>query len=71
MSEAAEIVGQAGAPDRFFGALEKLAEIHGLAGDLINHRIGLFLGYAVMKSIKIVMFDAGAATCRGGGKRVL
>ena len=39
---AAEIVGQSGAPDRLVGALEKLAQIRGLAGDQIDHHIGWF-----------------------------
>ena len=44
LGEAAKIIGQAGAPGLLVGALEKLAQIQGLAGDLINHGIGLFLG---------------------------
>ena len=44
LGEAAEIFDQAGEPVRLVGALEKLAQIQGLAGDLINHGIGLFLG---------------------------
>ena len=58
MGGAAEIVGQAGVPDRLVGALEKLAQIHGLGGDFIDHRIGLFLVYEVMESINIAGFDA-------------
>ena len=44
LGEAAEIVGQAGAPGRLIGALEKLAKTQGLTGVLINHSTGLFLG---------------------------
>ena len=71
MGEAAEIFGQAGAPDRLVGFLEKLANIHGLSGDLIDHCVGLFLGYEVMDSIDIAGFDAGVATWNGGGEQVL
>ena len=68
LGEAAEIVDQAGAPDRIVVDLEKLAQIHGSASDLIDHCIGLFLGYEVMKSLYIVGFDAGIDTWSGGGK---
>ena len=71
LGEAAEIIGQAGAPDKLVGDLEKLAQIHGLAGDLIDHRIGLFLGYEVMESINIEGFDSGVYTWSGGGERVM
>ena len=66
LGEVDEIVGQAGAPDRLVGDLEKLAQIHVLDGDLIDHCIGLFLGYEVMESIDISGFDAGVATWGGG-----
>ena len=62
LCEATDIVGQDGAPDRLVGDLEKLEQIHGLASDLIDHRIGLFLEYEVMYSINIAGFDAGVAT---------
>ena len=71
MGEAANIVDQAGVPDRLVGALEKSAHIHRLAGDLIDYRIGLFLGYEVMESIYIVGFDASVAMWSDGGERVL
>ena len=71
LGKAAEIVGQAGAPDRLVGALEKLAQIHRLDGDLIDHLIGLFLGYEVMESINVAGFDAGVATWSGGKEQVL
>ena len=71
LDEAAEVLCQAGSPDRLVGALEKLAQIHGLAGDLIDHHIGLFLGYEVMESINIAGFDSSIATWSGGGERVL
>ena len=71
LGEAANIVGQSGAPDRIVGALKKWTQIHGLAGDLIDHRIGLFLLYEVIQSINIAGFDAGVATWSGGGERVL
>ena len=41
LGEAAEIVGQDGEPGRLVGALENLAQIQGLAGDLIDNGIGL------------------------------
>ena len=44
LGEAEDIVGQAGVTGRLVGALEKLAHIQGLAGDLIDHVVGLFLG---------------------------
>ena len=44
LGEADKIVGQAGEPGRLVGSLEKLAQIQGLAGDLIGHGIGFFLG---------------------------
>ena len=69
--EAAEIFGQAGAPGRLVGALEKLAKIQGLARDLINHVIGLFWGYKEMENINIVGVDTGVDTLSGGGERVL
>ena len=68
LGEAAKIVGQAGAPDRLVGALEKLAQIRGLAGDLINHCICLFLVYEEMESINIAGFDAGVTTWSGGSE---
>ena len=71
LSEAAKIVGQAGATDRLVRALGNLAQIHGLAGDLVDHRIGLFLGYEVMESIDIAGFDVSVATWSGGRERVL
>ena len=71
LGEAADIVGQSGAPYRLVGALEKLVQIQGLAGGLINHCIGLFLGYEEMESINIAVFDAGVATWSGGRERVL
>ena len=42
LGEAADIVGQAGAPGQIVGALGKLAQIQGLDGDLIDHGIGFF-----------------------------
>ena len=71
LGEAARIVDQAGAPDRIVVDLEKLAQIHGSASDLIDHCIGLFLGYEVMESINIADFDASVAMWSGGGERVL
>ena len=71
LGEAAEIFGQSGAPDRLVGALENMAQIQGLASDLIDHFIGLFLGYEEMESISIAGFDAGVATWSGGGEQVL
>ena len=44
LGESADIFGQAGEPGCLVGDLEKLAQIQRLAGDLINHGIGLFLG---------------------------
>ena len=44
LGEEAHIFDQAGVPGHLVGALEKLAQIQGLAGDLIYHGIGLFLG---------------------------
>ena len=71
LGEAAKIAGQAGAPDSFVGTLEKLAQIQGLDSDLINHCIGLFLGYKEMESIDIAGFDACIATWSGSGDQVL
>ena len=71
LGEAAKIVGQAGASDQLVEELEKLAQIHVLDGDLIDHCIGLFLGYEVMESIDISGFDAGVATWGGGREREL
>ena len=62
LGEAVEIVGQVGAPDLLVGDLENLAQIHGLDGELIDHRIGLFLVYEVMESIDIAGFDSSVAT---------
>ena len=42
--EASKIVVHAGEPGRLVGALQKLAQIQGLSGDLIDHGIGFFLG---------------------------
>ena len=48
LGEAANIVGQDGAPDRLVVALDNLAHINGLAGDLIDQYIGFFLSYDVL-----------------------
>ena len=53
LGEAADIIGQAGAPGRLVGALEKMAKIQGFTGNLIDHSIGLFLGEEKMGSIFI------------------
>ena len=51
--------------------MEKLAQIHGLAGDLIDHRIGLFLGYEVRESIDIAGLDAGVSTWSGDREQLM
>ena len=62
LGEADNIVGQDGETDRLVGALEKLVQIQGLAGDLIYYCISLFLGYEEMESIDKAGFDSGVAT---------